>query len=129
MKVIKMRFHQLRKFPFLLSAVLAVALFLFTRHAGTWPAAISDALFCLASGCLVVGLCLLLSNLKMFASFTWGIRFLRRIFRGDARTGREETEDYARYREQMGGHPEAAPLLILAVIFLALSFVCAGILS
>ena len=82
---------------------------------------LSDLLFCAGSGFLIAALVRTLSNLRMFASFSWGTRMLKRLFTGEARSGREETEDYARYRAGLGGHRDAPLLWAAAVILLALA--------
>ena len=107
--------------PFGIAAALGCLLYRLQRARG----GLTDLLFALGSGMLIVGLCLLLSNLKAFASMRWGTRMLKRLFRGEARTVREETEDYARYRASLGGHGEAVPMLALAFVLLALSAVTA----
>ncbi|MBE5807295.1 MAG: DUF3899 domain-containing protein [Clostridiales bacterium] len=115
---------RLSKGPLIASAALGLALFALTcaRMGG---ARATDLLFCLSNGFLIVGLLRLLSNLKAFASFLWGVRMLKRIFRNDFGTGRQETEDYARYREGMGGHRDVPVLLGAAAILFALSLVIA----
>ena len=102
------------------SFALGIGLYALTRlRFGVWST--SDLLFSLSNGFLIVGLIRLLSNLKMFASFLWGVRMLKRIFRNEARSGREETKDYAAYRERMGGHADVPILLGVAVALFALS--------
>ncbi|MBQ9008304.1 MAG: DUF3899 domain-containing protein [Clostridia bacterium] len=99
--------------PFVAPLILGGALFVLTGMNG-----VSDFFFSLGSGFLVFGLIRLLSNLRMFASFAWGVRFLKRLFMGEARDGRTETEDYARYRANMGGHRDAGTLLMVAGILM-----------
>ena len=89
--------------------------------------ALSDFLFSLASGALIVGLVRLAGNMKAFASLSWGTRFLKRVFLNRFRTGREETEDYASYRRGVGGHTDACPLLIASAALAALSFVVSAL--
>ena len=86
---------------------------------------LSDLLFCAGSGFLIAALVRTLSNLRMFASFSWGTRMLKRLFTGEARSGREETEDYAAYRGSLGGHADAVPLLIASAVLMVLSRVTA----
>ena len=115
--------RRLSAVPFGIALALGGLLYWLQRSRG----GLSDLLFALGSGMLIVGLCLMLSNLKAFASMRWGTRMLKRLFRGEARTGREETEDYARYRASLGGHDEAVPLLALAgaaLLLSALTAVC-----
>ncbi|MCR4708309.1 MAG: DUF3899 domain-containing protein [Clostridiales bacterium] len=105
--------------PFGVAGLLGICLFL--AALGRGMGTLSDALFCLGSGALIVGVLRLLSNLRAFASFSWGIRFAKRLFRQEARTGREETEDYRAYRESLGGHRDAPWLLALSLLLFALS--------
>ena len=109
--------------PYIAAFVLGILLFLVSG--GQREHFISNLLFSLASGALIIGLALLLANMKMFASFSWGTRFLKRLFLGRTRSGRAETEDYAAYRNSRPKHGGAAPLLIAAAVLTALSFVVA----
>ena len=109
--------------PFAAAGGLGILLFALSRPGGM--GSLSDFLFCLGSGALLVGLFRLLSNLRAFASFFWGVRFLKRLFRGEARGGREETEDYRLYRESRGGHADAGALLFLSGLLFALSAMAA----
>lgn len=106
--------------PFVIALILGAVL-----YTGGHMHGISDFFFAMGSGFLIVGLVRVLENLKMFASFGWSFRFIKRIFTGRAGTGREETEDYARYRERLGGHADAKPLLILAGILIGIAAVAA----
>ena len=108
---------------YLVAALLGGILFLVSGDREAHP--LSDLLFSLGSGAMIVGLVRLLGNLKMFASLSWGTRSLKRIFQNRMRSGREETEDYAAYRNQPGRRADAVPLLIAAVVFILLSFACA----
>ena len=105
----------------LVSLALGLGLFcaqLLLRGSGA-PAA--DLTFALGSGFLIVGLVRLLANLKMFASFLWGVRMVKRIFRNEARHGGEEARDYAAFRERMGGHEDALPLTLIGLVLVFLS--------
>ena len=86
---------------------------------------LTDLLFSLGSGALIVGLIRLLGNMKMFASRNWGTRLLKRIFLRRSRSGREETEDYSAYRGSLGGQADAVPLLIASAVLMVLSRVTA----
>ena len=105
--------------PFFAAALLGTAAFLLSRASG--QASLSDFLFCLGSGTLVVGLTGLLQNLHAFDSFRWGMRFWKRLWRGEARPGREETEDYAEYRAGRRYREDAPWLLLLSFLLMALS--------
>ena len=109
-----------RSGPYIVSFILGAALFVLTGMKG-----VSDFFFCIGSGFLVVGIVRLLSNLQMFASASWGFRFFKRLIVGEARTGRTETEDYARYRERQGGHRDVGILLALAVGLIGMAAVTA----
>ena len=109
--------------PFAAALFLGLALFFGAGKAVGAP--VSDLLFCLGSGSLLVGLVRLLANLRAFASFSWGMRFFKRLFRNEARSGQAETEDYARYRSSLGGHRDAPLLLAAAMLFFALSALAA----
>ncbi len=118
--------RRLDRMPFIFAAIAGLLLFLLEVRAGllsTVP--ISDFFFAFGSGFLVVGLIRMLSNLRMFASLLWGTRMLKRLFLGQARSGREETEDYAAFRKQMGGHEDAKFLLVTAGILIVLSILTA----
>ena len=108
---------------FAAAVLLGIALYALAGKAGGRP--LSDLLFCLGSGSLIVGLLRTLSNLRAFASFSWSMRFFKRLFRNEARSGRTETEDYARYRSSLGGNGDAPLLLASAVLFFALSWLTA----
>ena len=109
--------------PYLLALALGVVLFL---ASGVRRGHIlTDLLFSLSSGALVIGLIRLLGNMKMFASLNWGTRLLKRIFLNQARSGREESEEYAAYRSSRGGHTDALPLLIACAVLAALSLAAA----
>ncbi len=100
---------------------LALGILLFLVSGAKQGHILTDLLFSLASGSLIVGLVRLLGNMKMFASLNWGTRFLKRVFLNKARSGREETEEYAAYRSSLGGHADAVPLLIASAVLTALS--------
>ena len=109
--------------PYLLALALGVVLFL---ASGVRRGHIlTDLLFSLSSGALVIGLIRLLGNMKMFASLNWGTRLLKRIFLNQARSGREESEEYAAYRSSRGGHTDALPLLIASAVLAAFSLAAA----
>ena len=108
---------------FAAAVLLGTALFALAGRTGGRP--LSDFAFCLGSGALIIGLLRMLSNLRAFASFSWGMRFFKRLFRNEARSGRTETEDYARYRSSLGGNRDAPLLLALAVLLFALSWLTA----
>ncbi|MBR1408598.1 MAG: DUF3899 domain-containing protein [Clostridia bacterium] len=107
----------LSPFPFAAGLAIGLALLLLSGAKG----GLSDVFFCLGSGMLLAALLRTLSNLRAFASFSWGVRMVKRLFRGEAKSGREETEDYARYRESLGGHADAPLLWIAAALLLALA--------
>ena len=86
---------------------------------------LTDLLFSLASGCLIVGMIRVLGNMKMFASLNWGTRLLKRIFLNKARSGREESEDYTAWRDRQPSHGDALPLLIASAVLAALSLLAA----
>lgn len=102
-----------------MAVLIGLVLFAIARKPG--DKLLSDLLFCVGSGMLLVGLVRLLSNLRAFASFSWGMRFLKRLFRNEARSSRAEADDYAAYRNSLGRHGDAPVLLILALLFFALS--------
>ncbi len=111
------------KGPLACGLALGLAL-LFASPRGGVPR-LTDALFALGSGFLIVGLALVIANLRFFAPALWGTGMLRRLFRGEAKTGREETEDYARFRVRTGGHAGAPLLLGLGIVLVVLSaFTC-----
>lgn len=111
------------RIPYLLALVLGLILFLVSgaQHGQI----VTDLLFSFASGALIIGLIRLLGNMKMFASLSWGTRFLKRVFLNQARSGREETEAYAAYRSSRGGHADAYILLIASAVLAALSLAAA----
>lgn len=104
-------------FPFVAGLAAGLVLILLSGAKGGF----TDVFFCLGSGMLIAALLRTLSNLRAFASFSWGVRMLKRLFRGEAKSGREETEDYARYRDSLGGHADVPFLWIAAAVFLALA--------
>ena len=106
--------------PFFVAGALGILLFAVTC-AGR-GVSLSDLLFSLSSGCLIVGLVRLLGNMKMFASLNWGTRLLKRVFRNRVRGGQAEREDYVAYRRSCGGHEDALPLLVASGVLAALSF-------
>ena len=108
--------------PFAFGLALGAALFFLGRGSGP---VLSDLLFSLGSGLLLAGLVRLLSNLRAFASFAWGVRMLKRLVAGEARSGREETEDYRRCRARAGGYADAPWLLIAAACLMLLSALAA----
>ena len=109
--------------PYLVAAALGVLLFLVSG--AQQGHILTDLLFSLASGALIVGLVRLLGNMKMFASLNWGTRLLKRVFLNTFRSGRVESEDYAAYRSSRGGHADAIPLLIASAVLAALSLAAA----
>lgn len=111
------------KVPYI--AALALGVLLFLASGARQGHTLSNLLFSLSSGALIVGLIRLLGNMKMFASLNWGTRLLKRVFLNKARSGREESEDYAAYRSSRGGHADAVPLLIAAAALAALSLAAA----
>ena len=106
--------------PYFVAVILGILLFLISGvQAGQ---ILTDLLFSLASGCLIVGFVRLLGNMKMFASMNWGTRLLKRVFLNRAKSGREESEDYVKYRSRLGGNADALPLLVASAVLAALSF-------
>ena len=111
------------RIPYFAALVLGVLLFFVSGR--LQEHVLTNLLFSLASGALVVGLVRMLGNLKMFASLNWGTRMLKRVFLNKLRSGRVETEDYAAYRSSRGGHADAVPLLIASAVLMVLSHVTA----
>ena len=109
------------------AAALLLGLLLFAARGSRGRAWLSDLFFSLGSGALLVGLVRLLGNLRMFASLAWGTGLLKRLFRGEARTGRQESEDYARYRNGKSGHEDAPWLLLAAAVLMILSGAAAAL--
>ena len=109
------------RIPYIIALILGVLLFLVS---GIQQGQIlTDLLFSLASGCLIVGFVRLLGNMKMFASLNWGTRMLKRVFLNTFRSGRVESDDYAAYRSARGGHTDAIPLLIASAVLAVLSLI------
>ena len=109
------------RIPYIIALILGVLLFLVS---GIQQGQIlTDLLFSLASGCLIVGFVRLLGNMKMFASLNWGTRMLKRVFLNKVRSGREESEDYANYRNSRGRNADALPLLIASAVLAVLSLI------
>ena len=109
------------RIPYIIALILGVLLFLVS---GIQQGQIlTDLLFSLASGCLIVGFVRLLGNMKMFASLNWGTRMLKRVFLNKVRSGREESEDYANYRNSRGRNADALPLLIASAALAVLSLI------
>ena len=107
------------RIPYLAASAVGIILFLVSgRQQGQ---ILSNLLFSLASGALIVGLVRLLGNMKMFASLNWGTRMLKRVFLNKARSAAAETEDYVSYRSSRGGHADAIPLLIASAVLMGLS--------
>ena len=109
--------------PYLASLGLGILLFLISG--ARQEHILSNLLFSLASGALIIGLVRLLGNMKMFASLLWGTRLLKRVFLNTFRSGRVESDDYAAYRSARGGHTDAIPLLIASAVLTGLSLVIA----
>ncbi|MBO4297922.1 MAG: DUF3899 domain-containing protein [Clostridia bacterium] len=107
------------RIPYL--AALALGVLLFLVSGARQGHILTDLLFSLSSGALIVGLVRLLGNMKMFASLNWGTRLLKRVFLNTFRSGREESQEYAAYRSSRGGHADAIPLLVASVVLAALS--------
>ena len=111
--------------PYIAALGIGFALFALLLWLGKSTSVLSDLLFSMSSGALIVGLCQLVSNSGILASFPWGVKMLKRLFRGEARSGREETEDYRSYRASVGGHTEWLPLILISVILFVLSLAAA----
>ncbi|MBQ8094443.1 MAG: DUF3899 domain-containing protein [Clostridia bacterium] len=116
------RFKALSPLPFVAALIVGAVLYI-----GGGMHGISDVFFALGSGLLIVGLIRTLSNLKMFASFGWSFRFIKRIFTGRAGSGRAETEDYAQYRARIGGHADAKYLLGMAAVSIGIAALTAAL--
>lgn len=111
------------RIPYIAAAALGTLLFLISGPKREHL--LTDLLFSLASGALIVGLVHLLGNMKMFASLNWGTRLLKRLVTNKARSAQAEAEDYAAYRSSRGGHSDAVPLLIASVVLAVLSHAAA----
>ena len=109
--------------PYIVALALGIILFYVSGRQQGYS--LSNLLFSLASGALVTGLIRLLGNMKMFASFNWGTRLLKRLFLNQARSGKDESEDYVAYRSSRGGHKDAIPLLVASAVLTALSLAAA----
>lgn len=113
-----------RRIPvsYVIAAILGGALFLISGvKQAHW---VSDLLFSMGSGALIVGIVILLGNLKMFASMAWGTRMLKRILLNRMHSGREETENYLAFRNRSYRRADAVPLLIVSVVFIVGSYIC-----
>lgn len=109
--------------PFLIALALGALLFLVSGP--RQGQVLTDLLFSLASGCLIVGFVRLLGNMKMFASLSWGTRLLKRVFLNRAGNGRQESEDYVAFRNRPVHHTDVLPLLIASAVLAALSLLAA----
>ena len=107
------------RIPYFVALALGVLLFLLSGPRQGYT--LTNLLFSLASGTLILGLVRLLGNMKMFASLMWGTRLLKRVFLNQTRRGKDEAEEYAAYRASRGGHTDALPLLAASVFLTALS--------
>ena len=109
--------------PYLAALALGIVLFFVSGPRRGYV--LTDLLFSLASGALIVGLVRLLSNMKMFASMSWGTRLLKRVFLNRAGSAKDESAEYIAYRSSRGGHADALPLLIAFAVLTLLSLAAA----
>lgn len=85
----------------------------------------SDVLFGQATAFLVWGLIRLLVNMKMFTSFAWGVKSLRKLFRNKAENSAEMKDGYLEYRNSRPHHGDVPALMIAAAALMAASVLVA----
>ena len=86
---------------------------------------ISDVCFALGMAYHICGMIGLLGNVHMFTSFTYGVKYMKRLFRGERMTAREAKEDYLTYRSTRRHHDDVPLLLGVGVVCMMLSVAAA----
>ena len=93
----------------------------FARRGATGAALASDVLFAQGSAFLAWGIVRTLVNLRMFTSFSWGVKSLKKLYRGRQETSAEMKDGYLKYRSSRPTHADAPLLLICAAVLLLAS--------
>lgn len=86
---------------------------------------ISDVCFALGMAFLIWGVICLLGNVHMFTSFTYGMKYMKRLFRGERMKAREAKEDYLTYRSSRRHHDDVPFLLGVGAVCMMLSVAAA----
>lgn len=86
---------------------------------------VSDVCFALGMAFLIWGMIGLLGNVHMFTSFTYGMKSMKRLFRGERMKALEAKEDYLTYRSSRRRHDDVPFLLGVGAVCLLLSVAAA----
>ena len=86
---------------------------------------ISDVCFALGMAFLIWGMICLLGNVHMFTSFTYGVKYVKRLFRGERMNAREAKDDYLTYRSSRRHHDDVPFLFCVGAVCMMLSIVAA----
>ena len=92
------------------------------RHAALRGAMLlSDVCFALGMAYLIWGTIGLLGNVHMFTSFTYGMKSVKRLFRGERMRAGEAKADYLAYRSSRRQHEDVPFLLGVGAVCMLLS--------
>lgn len=122
------RTQRLKTAAVLTAAALAFVWIRGKSAAVTGAVLISDVCFALGMAYLIWGMIGLLGNLHMFTSFTYGVKSVKRLFRGERMNPGEAKEDYLTYRSSRRHHDDVPFLLGVGAVLMMLS-VAAALLS
>ena len=86
---------------------------------------ISDLCFAEGMAFLIWGTIGLLGNVHMFTSFTYGMKYMKRLFRGNRTDARAAKDDYLTYRSSRRHHDDVLFLLGMGAVFMMLSVAAA----
>lgn len=86
---------------------------------------ISDLCFAEGMTFLIWGTIGLLGNMHMFTSFTYGVKYMKRLFCGERADARAAKDDYLAYRSSRRHHDDVAFLLGVGAVFMMISVAAA----
>lgn len=105
-----------------LTALALAAVWMRGRSAAlTGAMLISDLCFAEGMAFLIWGTVCLLGNVHMFTSFTYGVKYMKRLFRGERADARTAKDDYLTYRSSRRHHDDVPFLLGVGAVCMMLS--------
>ena len=119
------RVHRIKTAAALTAAALVCVWIRGQGVALTGAMLISDVCFALGMAFLIWGMIGLLGNLHMFTSSTYGVKAMKRLFRGDRMNAREAKDDYLTYRSSRRHHDDVPFLLGVGAVCMMLSVAAA----
>ena len=93
------------------------------QRSSPWLTFAADLVFAQASVFLVWGIIHQLGNMRAFASFTWGLKSLRRLIANKPMKSSHAKDEYLKYRNERPVHNDVSMLMICCGVLMALAIV------